>query len=118
MGLFAWGIKRIDRAEATIQEIGKRFGFMPLSWGQVVRNDRSRDSVMWRRPHPCVAQASVLSNVQALVVTEQEQVVVLRNGVVGEQLILPAGLYDIRRAEALRGTIDVIWFATKEVQSQ
>jgi hypothetical protein len=56
--------------------------------------------------------------VQALVVTEQEQVVVLRNGVVGEQLILPAGLYDIRRAEALRGTIDVIWFATKEVQSQ
>ncbi|HEX7735456.1 MAG TPA: SPFH domain-containing protein [Ktedonobacteraceae bacterium] len=118
MGLFEWGIRQIDKAEGTIQEFGKRFGFLPLSWGQVARNDKSRDGVMWRIPDPRVPQASMLSRVQAIIVTEQEQVVVLRNGMLGEQLILPPGLYDIQRLEALRGSIDVIWFATKEVQLQ
>ncbi len=116
MGLFEWGIRQMDKVEGNIHVVSKILGFMPLSWRQVVMNDKSRDGLMWRIPDPSVRQASSLVNVQAILVTEQEQVLVLKDGTLGERIILPPGLYDIRRTETLRGQIEVIWFTTRNIQ--
>ena len=116
MGLFEWGISLIDKADANLQRFGQKFGFMPLSWGQVIRQNATRKGLMWRIPDPQVPMASSLFNVQAILVTEYEMTMVLRDGALGEQVILPPGLYDIRRATQLRGQIEVIWFSTQQFQ--
>ncbi len=117
MGFLAdLGIRLLDNADTDIQRIGQRLGFMPLSWRRVVMMDKSRDGLMWRIPDPAVAAASSLMRVQAIIVAENERVMVLRDGMLGEQTVLPPGLYDIRRTTDLRGQIDVIWFTTREFQ--
>lgn len=116
MGLFEWGISLIDKADANLQRFGQKFGFMPLSWGQVIRQNATRKGLMWRIPDPQVPMAISLFNVQAILVSEYEMAMVLRDGALGEQVILPPGLYDIRRATQLRGQIEVIWFSTQEFQ--
>src|SRR5579863_6441063 len=117
MGFLAnWGIRMMDNAETDINRIGQRLGFMPLSWRRVVMIDKSRDGLMWRIPDPSVPAASSLMRVQAIIVAENERVMVLRDGTLGEQIVLSPGLYDIRRTTELRGQIDVIWFTTREFQ--
>lgn len=118
MGLLAdLGIRLLDNIDSDIKRIGQRLGFMPLSWRQVVMNNPSRDGLMWRIPDPAVPMASTLVNLQAILVAEYEQVMVLRDGrLEGEQVILPPGLYDVRRTATLRGHIEVIWFTTREFQ--
>lgn len=116
MGLFEWGISLIDKADTNLQIFGKKFGFMPLSWGQVIRQYPNRKGLMWRVPDPQVQMASSLFNVQAILVTEYEMAMVLRDGALGEQVIMPPGLYDIHRATQLRGQIEVIWFSTQQFQ--
>ncbi len=117
MGFLAnWGIRMMDNAETDINRIGQRLGFMPLSWRRVVMMDKSRDGLMWRIPDPAVSMASSLMRVQAIIVAENERVMVLRDGTLGEQIVLSPGLYDIRRTTELRGQIDVIWFTTREFQ--
>lgn len=117
MGFLAdLGIRLLDNADTDLQRIGQRLGFMPLSWRRVVMMDKSRDGLMWRIPDPAVAAASSLMRVQAIIVAENERVMVLRDGMLGEQTVLPPGLYDIRRTTELRGQIDVIWFTTREFQ--
>lgn len=115
-GLANWGIQLMDNADTDLQRIGQRLGFMPLSWRRVVMMDKSRDGLMWRIPDPSVPAANSLMRVQAIIVTEYERAMVLRDGMLGEQIILPPGLYDIRRATELRGQIEVIWFTTREFQ--
>lgn len=114
------GVNLIDKADASLQAIGQRLGFMPLSWRQTVMHDKSRDGLMWRIPDPAVPTASALSRVQAIVVAENEMVMLLRDGVLNgalneeRQIILPPGFYDIRRTVALRGQIEIVWFTTRE----
>ena len=119
MGFLAdWGIKRLANAEQDMRRVGQVLGFMPLSWRDVVTADPSRDGVMWRIPDPTVPRASALRGVQAIVVTHNEQVMVLRDGKLDaeNQDILEPGLYDIRQLTALRGRIEVIWFTLGEFQ--
>lgn len=118
MGFLAnLGITLLDRADTDLRQIGQRLGFMPLSWRQVIMQNPSRDGLMWRIPDPSVPMASSLFNVQAILVTEYERAIVLRNGVLeSEEAILPPGLYDIRRAGPLRGQIEVLWFVTREIE--
>lgn len=118
MGFLAdLGIQLLDRADTDLRRVGQRLGFMPLSWRQAVMQDPSRDGLMWRIPDPTVPMASSLFNLQAILVTEYERAIVLRNGVLeGEEAILLPGIYDIRRVGALRGQIEVLWFTTREFQ--
>ena len=117
MGLLAnWGIRLLDNADTDIQRIGQRLGFTPISWRRIVMIDKSRDGLMWRIPDPSVPAASSLMRAQAIIVAENERVMVLRDGMLGEQIVLSPGLYDIKRVTELRGHIDVIWFTTREFQ--
>ncbi|HLJ35503.1 MAG TPA: SPFH domain-containing protein [Ktedonobacteraceae bacterium] len=119
MGFLAdWGIKRLANAEQDMRRVGQALGFMPLSWRDVVTVDPSRDGVMWRIPDPNVPRASALRGVQAIVVSHNELVIVLRDGKLDaeNQAILEPGLYDIKQLTALRGRIEVIWFTMGEFQ--
>lgn len=116
MGLFEWGISLVDKADTNLQIFGRKFGFIPLSWRQVIMQNPARKGLMWRLPDPQVPMASLLVNVQAILVTEYEMVMVLRDGALGEQIILPPGVYDIRRTRQLQGQIEVIWFSTQQFQ--
>jgi len=118
MGFLAdLGIRFLDNADSDLRRVGQRLGFMPLSWRQVVTQNPSRDGLMWRIPDPSVPMVSSLLNVQAVLVTEYERVIVLRNGILErEEAILQPGIYDIRRVGNLRGQIEVIWFTTGEFQ--
>ena len=117
MGFLAnWGIRKLENAGTDLRRIGQALGFMPISWRDVVSMDKTRDGVMWRIPDPQVPRASSLLGVQAIFVMENELVMVMRDGRLDDQAILPPGLYDIRQLTALRGRIEVIWCTTGEFQ--
>ena len=110
------GIQFFNNADTDLRRFGQRMGFMPLSWREVIKNNPSRDGLMWRIPDPAVPMVTSLLNVQAILVTEYEQAIVLRNGrFEGEEAVLQSGLYDIRRVGNLRGQIEVIWFTKGEI---
>jgi hypothetical protein len=115
MGLIDWGINRISNADADLAKLGRVMGFVPISWRQVVSMRPDRDGVMWRIPDPAVQQVSILKNIMAVLVTVQEQVMVLRDGMAGEQILLPPGVYDLRKTNMLKGQIEVIWFTTQDI---
>src|SRR5260370_2134344 len=111
-GLVNLGIRVMDNTETDLHRLGHRLGFMPLSWRQVVMQNRSKDGLLWRVPDPDVAMASSLSRIQAIVVSEYERAMVLKDGMLTEQVILPPGLYDISRTVQILGQIEVIWTTT------
>jgi len=76
----SWGIRVIDNTDTDIRRIGQRLGKWPLSWRHVVMVNPSKEGLLWRVPDPDVPVASTLMNVQTLLVTEYEQVMVLMNG--------------------------------------
>jgi regulator of protease activity HflC (stomatin/prohibitin superfamily) len=117
MGFLAnWGIQKLENAGNDLRRIGQALGFMPLCWRDVVTMNPSRNGVMWRIPDPQVPSAASLIGVRAIFVVENELVMVMRDGKLGEQIILPPGLYDIRQLTALRGRIEVLWFTTTGFQ--
>ncbi|HLI05440.1 MAG TPA: SPFH domain-containing protein [Ktedonobacteraceae bacterium] len=111
-----WGIDLIDDTEKDMRRIGQRLGFMPLTWRQVVMQYPSKDGLLWRVPDPDVAMANSLSRIQAIIVSEYERALVLKDGMLTEQVILPPGSYDIRRTMQIRGQIEIIWTTTSEFQ--
>lgn len=111
-----WGIRVMDNTETDVHRIGQRLGFMPLSWRQVVMQNPSKDGLLWRIPDPDVAMANSLSRIQAIIVSEYERVMVLKDGMLTERVILPPGLYDISRTVEVRGQIEIIWTTTSEFQ--
>lgn len=111
-----WGIQVMDNTETDLHRIGQRLGYMPLSWRRVVMVDKSKDGLLWRVPDPNVPMASSLSRIQAIIVSEYERAMVLKDGMLTDQIILPPGLYDISRTVQVRGQIEIIWVSTKEFQ--
>jgi hypothetical protein len=117
MGLLNWGIERIDNFEKDLRLLTKRLGYRPLSWREVVMINPSKDGLVWRVPDPDVLMASSLSHIQALLVSENEQVMLLMNGALGRGMersaILRPGLYIFRREE-MHNQLEIIWTTTRE----
>jgi regulator of protease activity HflC (stomatin/prohibitin superfamily) len=114
--LVNWGIRGMDNTETDLQRIGQRLGFMPLSWQRIAMMNPSKRGLLWRVPDPDVAMASSLSRIQAIIVSEYERAMVLKDGMLIEQVVLPPGLYDISRTVQIRGQIEIIWTTTTEFQ--
>lgn len=112
-----WGIQVIDNVETDVGRIAQRLGYMPLSWRQVVMQNPAKAGLLWRIPDPEVRMANTLANVQALLVTNYEQVMVFGNGVrMGREPIpLPPGLYDLRRVQ-MRDQLEIVWITSQEFQ--
>ncbi|MBV8694186.1 MAG: SPFH domain-containing protein [Chloroflexi bacterium] len=116
MGLIDVGIRLMDNVDKDIRRIGQRLGFMPLSWRQVVMGNPAKDGLLWRIPDPDVAMANSLIRIQAIIVSEHERAIVLKDGRIADHEILYPGLYDIRRTMEVRGQIEIIWTTTTEFQ--
>ncbi|MGH2494427.1 MAG: SPFH domain-containing protein [Ktedonobacteraceae bacterium] len=110
------GIKMMDNTEKDLKAIGQRLGYMPLSWRQVIMTHPDKDGLLWRLPDPQVPMASSLSRIQSILVSEYERAIVLKDGMLTEQVVLPPGLYDISRTVNVRGQIEIIWTTTSEFQ--
>ncbi len=110
------GIKIMDNTEKDLKAIGQRLGYMPLSWRQVIMNHPEKDGLLWRVPDPQVPMASSLSRIQSILVSEYERAIVLKDGMLTEQTVLPPGLYDVSRTVNVRGQIEIIWTTTSEFQ--
>lgn len=114
-----WGIRLLDNTEKDVRRIGQRLGHMPLSWRQTAMMYPAKDGILWRVPDPEVPMASSFFKVQALLVTENEQVMLLRNGVLQQDMergvLLRPGLYDISRMQ-MRDQIEVVWTTTRELR--
>ncbi len=114
-----WGISVVDNTETDLRRIGQRLGYLPLSWRQTVMNNPAKEGLLWRIPDPQVPMASSLVRVQALLVAENEQVLMLRNGVLSRGpergVLLPPGLFDIARVDR-RDQIEVIWISMREIR--
>src|SRR2546421_1964073 len=119
MGLINWGIRVIDNVETSLNRIQQRLGYIPLSWRQAVMMDRSKDGILWRVPDPTVHMASSLVHTQAVLVNENEQAMVIRNGLLlrgmERSVILPPGLYDFGRVQR-RDQLEIIWMTTRELR--
>lgn len=116
MGLLKFGINLMENTEKNLKDIGQRLGYMPLSWRQVIMSRPDKDGLMWRVPDPDVAMASSLSRIQSILVSEYERAMVLKDGMLTEQVVLPPGLYDISRTVQIRGQLEIIWTTTSEFQ--
>lgn len=116
--IFNWGIRKIDTAEQDARLLGRVLGYMPLSWRQVVMMYPGKDGLLWRVPDPDVRMAASFSQAQALLVAENEQVMLLRNGRLEASMergvLLAPGLYDISRVQ-LREQLEIIWLTTREL---
>ncbi len=117
--LVNWGIRVMDNTDTDLRRIGQRLGYIPLSWRQVVATNPTKDGLLWRAPDPDVPMANALSHTQALLVSEHEQVMVLRNGTLLKGMergvLLPPGLYDIGRMQ-MRDQVEIIWTTTRELR--
>jgi regulator of protease activity HflC (stomatin/prohibitin superfamily) len=116
MGLLKFGINLMENTEKNLKDIGQRLGYMPLSWRQVIMTRPEKDGLMWRVPDPDVAMASSLSRIQSILVSEYERAMVLKDGMLTEQVVLPPGLYDVSRTVQIRGQLEIIWTTTSEFQ--
>jgi len=114
--LVNWGIHVMDYAEEDIHHLGQRLGFMPLSWHRIAMKNPAKRGLLWRVPDPDIQMANSLSRIQAIIVSEYERALVLKDGMLIEQAVLPPGMYDIRRTVQVRGQIEIIWTTTTEVQ--
>jgi hypothetical protein len=114
-----WGIRLVDNTESDVRRIGQRLGYMPLSWQQTISMYPSKNGILWRLPDPEVPMASSFGHTQALLVSRNEQVMLLRNSIVQGSmergLLLMPGLYDLRRLQ-MREQIEVIWITTRELR--
>ncbi|HEV2661660.1 MAG TPA: SPFH domain-containing protein, partial [Ktedonobacteraceae bacterium] len=113
-----WGIRLVDNTDTDVRRIGQRFGFTPLSWRQVIATNPTKDGIAWRVPDPDVRMANSFVNTQGLLVSENEMVMLLKNGkfATGERgVLLPPGLYDVSRLR-VRDQIEVIWLTSKELR--
>jgi len=114
-----WGIRLVDNTETDVRRIGQRFGIMPLSWRQVVMANPTKDGLVWRVPDPDVRMASSFASVQGVLVSENEMVMLLKNGKfeVGAErgVLLSPGLYDVSHLR-VRDQIEVIWMTSKELR--
>jgi len=114
-----WGIRFIDNTDTDVRRIGQRFGFMPLSWRQVVMTNPTKDGLAWRVPDPDVRMAASFMSTQGLLVSENEMVMLLKNGrlEVGSErgVLLSPGLYDVSHLR-VRDQIEVIWMSAKEIR--
>jgi hypothetical protein len=113
-----WGIRLVDNTDTDVRRIGQRFGFTPLSWRQVIATNPTKDGIAWRVPDPDVRMASSFVNTQGLLVSENEMVMLLKNGkfATGERgVLLSPGLYDVSRLR-VRDQIEVIWLTSKELR--
>jgi hypothetical protein len=114
-----WGIRLVDNTETDVRRIGQRLGYMPLSWQQTIKMYPSKNGILWRLPDPEVPMASSFRHTQALLVSRNEQVMLIRNGIVQGSMergvLLPPGLYDLRRLQ-MREQIEVIWVTTRELR--
>src|SRR5689334_22096861 len=90
------GIQVMDNTEKDIQRVGQRLGFMPLSWQRIAMTNPAKRGLLWRVPDPDIPMANSLSRLQAIIVSEYERAMVLKDGMLLEQVVLPPGLYDIR----------------------
>jgi membrane protease subunit (stomatin/prohibitin family) len=111
-----WGIRLVDNTDTDVRRIGQRFGFTPLSWRQVIATNPTKDGIAWRVPDPDVRMANSFVNTQGLLVSENEMVMLLKNGKfeTGERgVLLSPGLYDVSRLR-VRDQIEVIWLTSKE----
>ena len=117
--LVNWGIRIMDNTDTDVRRIGQRLGYMPLSWRQVVMANPTKDGLLWRAPDRDVPMANALSYIQALLVAENEQVMVLMNGKLLKGMergvLLPPGLYDIGRMQ-MRDQVEIIWTTTRELR--
>lgn len=117
--LVNWGIRIMDNTDTDVRRIGQRLGYMPLSWRQVVMANPAKDGLLWRAPDRDVPMANTLSYIQALLVAENEQVMVLMNGKLLKGMergvLLPPGLYDIGRMQ-MRDQVEIIWTTTRELR--
>src|ERR1700737_1582608 len=75
-----WGIRLVDNTDADVRRIKQQWGSMPLSWRQVVMANPTKDGLAWRVPDPDVRMASSFMSTQALLVSENEMVMLLKNG--------------------------------------
>ena len=114
-----WGIRFVDNTDTDVRRIGQRFGFMPLSWRQVVMTNPTKDGLAWRVPDPDVHMAASFMSTQGLLVGENEMVMLLKNGrlEVGAErgVLLSPGLYDVSHLR-VRDQIEVIWISSKEIR--
>ncbi len=114
-----WGIRIIDNTDTDVRRIGQRFGFTPLSWRQVAMANPTKDGIAWRVPDPDVRMASSFANTQVVLVSENEMVMLLRNGKfeTGTErgVLLSPGLYDVSRLR-VRDQIEVVWMTSKELR--
>jgi|GEM_PF-1798863 SPFH domain / Band 7 family len=113
-----WGIRLVDNTDTDVRRIGQRFGFTPLSWRQVIATNPTKDGIAWRVPDPDVRMANSFVNTQGLLVSENEMVMLLKNGkfATGERgVLLSPGLYDVSRLR-VRDQIEVIWLTSKELR--
>ncbi len=113
-----WGIRIVDNTDTDVRRIGQRFGFTPLSWRQVIATNPTKDGIAWRVPDPDVRMANSFVNTQGLLVSENEMVMLLKNGkfATGERgVLLSPGLYDVSRLR-VRDQIEVIWLTSKELR--
>src|SRR5260370_16232330 len=110
------GIKIMDNTEKDLKAIGQRLGYMPLSWRQVIMNHPDKDGLLWRVPDPQVPMASSLSRIQSILVSQYERAIVLKDGMLTEQPVLPPGLHEVSRTVNVRGQIEIIWTTTGEFQ--
>ncbi|HTK08667.1 MAG TPA: SPFH domain-containing protein [Ktedonobacteraceae bacterium] len=114
-----WGIRLVDNTESDVRRIGQRLGYMPLSWQQTIQMYPTKNGILWRLPDPEVPMASSFRHTQALLVSRNEQVMLIRNGVLQGSMergvLLSPGLYDLRRLQ-MREQIEVIWVTTRELR--
>jgi membrane protease subunit (stomatin/prohibitin family) len=114
-----WGIRFIDNTDTDVRRIGQRLGFMPLSWRQVVMTNPTKDGLAWRMPDPDVRMAASFVSTQGLLVSENEMVMLIKNGrlEVGSErgVLLSPGLYDVSHLR-VRDQIEVVWMSTKEIR--
>ena len=113
-----WGIRFIDNTDTDVRRIGQRFGFTPLSWRQVIATNPTKDGIAWRVPDPDVRTASSFASTQGVLVSENEMVMLLKNGKfeTGERgVLLSPGLYDVSHLR-VRDQIEVIWLTSKELR--
>ena len=114
-----WGIRLLDNTDTDVRRIGQRFGSMPLSWRQVVMTNPTKDGIAWRVPDPDVRMASSFMNTQAVLVSENEMVMLLKNGKFETStergVLLSPGLYDVSHLR-VRDQIEVIWMTSKEMR--